>query len=1612
MTVKFDPYKVLGFNIGETPTLKEVRQQFHKLSRKYHPDRNAHVDPEKFVKVNLAYEILSNPEKLEEYKFADFDEDYGWSGESPEFSIGCDPANLWSTHYKTLIASNRINGLKPSDRDVKIDHVTVDRIPLSLHTNGTEIQYKKLVGREVPIISETLAEVIPESVWKWRSSGTCSIPADSLEGDAWTTPDLPPEPLWSHHLLTLLDLAKRSSKSPKVEEPAIFKTNKLFIKSEKDWLINNTECTNCKKSFGYGEKRRFLWVSTFFNASNCVKCGFRYCNDCTTIHEIPGIKTLMIICPGCKPVNGLWGKKPKQLETLNPSKFLLHACASCGDFLERDRFKVIKPSNFSKEISVCDYCAKINLHEFNHYGYRKAYLENVPNLSEHKPVWRSQFPFKEHSPLKKIREFSEVSTHLKTMSDVLEEKEWIRNDGLKKADDFFKKGAFEALSSYNKLGLTSEEYKKRALDHPENPLSKSLLMIACSLLPTEDEKLKFLKETINNAVSQDKLQISQFCTLLYNLHENLPKSIEEWAKIINDVPIDNAEHLLVYFSAISEFYQSKLRLSPERDHLRWERLTSNTLDSWLSQLEKHLEEGGAPEGILYFRSKYKDVNFIVERDKYFEKKNYNKAFLCHRLSGSTLSWDDLAQKFQNSNPSASFASFLMKHEADPEKLFSEGKYRYALCKYFQNEEYGKVASKAKEAIDSRDYDTALMYQTALWHYLKYPSDTLIDICNTLLLIDRKKNLLPVQNLLIAAIKEGRNCNDLKFHRLLIKTDISNLEYLGLLNSVSTLNLNDDDLKWYDEAVKNYLNKFRQNFANIIRASAFKDLLAMLQWFSPLTLPVVHEFINRDFDSIADGPAKAMALMVRAVYVLADPEQDIPVKAMDDLSEAMISFPHDECIQTCSLIIQQLQRNSNGKWSLNVKELSELQYPIESRHTKKLKSNAMLRIIRVAEKSMKGFDPLDKAFSTIDLCMAINSPAGLAGGFLNAAIDLCKVQDSVSDDDVNSKFAYRKAIVSLVASAVDISRSYLCPTTQLYLLRSSISILMSAFKSFDKVSQREKKLFEGLQHQVKKLAELSPIIIDHAVGIFDLIFHDLMNSRYLEEYLPLETSKSQQNNPDYQYYHFEGLWSGWMDEGKSDFHTERVKSMDALLQEKKQTRNDVEYLMSWPVLERDTSGWLSDKPSPLNLGEASFSKVTGLELNITSGKITLLFDKSEDEMQQLFNMSDVEEIISRKITSASFTLDQPDNVHRYHPFQKMIFEPKVLSGTNHLGTLLHTDYLLKMLTTGTEVSAISPFDMRKDDNLLNRLPKKLSDELREVRESMRVTANTVNRFWIEAGDLPYTKNEAYDEGNEVITFNFGECEMSVKKHDMCYDENGELVDKEENDVTSPEAKLAAFMTKHFEEIGEAYPELLRLRELAKIQIIALFTLQTINRLYNEYESKQRCFPGNFIEQCKQFNMFEDFNKSIPQLPTDLVPATFNKEWSSGRVYGGVALAPNPRGVPNLGNSNGAPSQGNPHGAPKANCRVSLTSQGNLKYTASCVNTLTGEKINYMIIKNSASTGDTTMQSRYGGDTHHVTFHDRAGSLHVHGLNKQTTCYDSQGGSTVYKKGQGYHDCKEK
>ncbi len=128
---------------------------------------------------------------------------------------------------------------------------------------------------------------------------------------------------------------------------------------------------------------------------------------------------------------------------------------------------------------------------------------------------------------------------------------------------------------------------------------------------------------------------------------------------------------------------------------------------------------------------------------------------------------------------------------------------------------------------------------------------------------------------------------------------------------------------------------------------------------------------------------------------------------------------------------------------------------------------------------------------------------------------------------------------------------------------------------------------------------------------------------------------------------------------------------------------------------------------------------------------------------------------------------------------MKYGSEFLENKNYLATLLLADYLLKMLTMGTEVSSKKPFLFRDGEHSFLHV---LTEFLRLIlsstsREGCVSNNGRVHRFWNKATDLPYTNlNER--ENNE-IQFIFVYFPMIVKKQ-MKHDSDGKLLDEEDSE----------------------------------------------------------------------------------------------------------------------------------------------------------------------------------------------------------------------------------------
>jgi curved DNA-binding protein CbpA len=121
-----DYYKTLG--VSKEASDKEIKGAYRRLARKYHPDRNSKVSDDIMKRINIAFEVLSDPEKRYEYNKIGFPDILGDSDKTNDAHTGSnviDSGNYQSRHkrrsrtytHPNATATDTINGYSNNYKD-------------------------------------------------------------------------------------------------------------------------------------------------------------------------------------------------------------------------------------------------------------------------------------------------------------------------------------------------------------------------------------------------------------------------------------------------------------------------------------------------------------------------------------------------------------------------------------------------------------------------------------------------------------------------------------------------------------------------------------------------------------------------------------------------------------------------------------------------------------------------------------------------------------------------------------------------------------------------------------------------------------------------------------------------------------------------------------------------------------------------------------------------------------------------------------------------------------------------------------------------------------------------------------------------------------------------------------------------------------------------------------------------------------------------------------------------------------------------------------------------------------------------------------------------------
>ncbi|CAF1395738.1 unnamed protein product [Adineta ricciae] len=675
------------------------------------------------------------------------------------------------------------------------------------------------------------------------------------------------------------------------------------------------------------------------------------------------------------------------------------------------------------------------------------------------------------------------------------------------------------------------------------------------------------------------------------------------------------------------------------------------------------------------------------------------------------------------------------------------------------------------------------------------------------------------------------------------------------------------MKNLQNLIKNHPNRVRTFVRQQLKSIIHEPILSLAKILININnVDVIEEILSEHFNEriIANACDEFRAKMW-LITGIRDKLQNQYVNAVGSFHTAMICYPsNDTNIALCillqdsdfiSALLAELLLNLND---MNIDKLGGFACDIEPppiilNNDNCLKPSNHLSFIRQYEQAIlnqRSRFSIKNALSYIDMCDATHNSTIIISNLLLAGIYFYNIllQNRQSPALV---YAYRQSIELLCNMTYNLAIHNLSPSMQHYACRIMISLLCRATSIFRVIvlqSSTNKNLiiqekiiskqYAGLIYQLLNrtihLTDIAPLMNIPVSLTFDTIYFETINESFMISYLDMMT-KEQNSLIPYQYYILEGIWLGWI--RNRIFSDVRYISMEILLKSKQWNMNDVQNLLQSSIIPRTSQGWLYCERRPLILtkDKICFQRADGISVDMTTGEVYFLFQPALNPNDGLFDEKDVAEVLQNDLSDTYFSLDQPDGDLLYHPFQEMKYKPKTLLNTRYLETMLHADYLLKMLTTGIEVCAKIPFITRSiDEGFFQRLPEHLRQKLRpldEMRKDHKDKKHSTHRFWIQADDTTYEVKQVQNNSYQ-FSMRVGNVRLRVRKRRLIANNKGILIDDDDENLDehdSSESQFARAFTENYDEIGKYFPELLRLKELVKLGVILDFIRDAYKRL---------------------------------------------------------------------------------------------------------------------------------------------------------------------------------------
>ncbi len=526
---------------------------------------------------------------------------------------------------------------------------------------------------------------------------------------------------------------------------------------------------------------------------------------------------------------------------------------------------------------------------------------------------------------------------------------------------------------------------------------------------------------------------------------------------------------------------------------------------------------------------------------------------------------------------------------------------------------------------------------------------------------------------------------------------------------------------------------------------------------------------------------------------------------------------------------------------------------------------------------KKWTRLQVAWAYIDQFQGCEHPAEMVVCYLHAAMWFVSIFHK-SKVDTKTFYGLKCVVMRLLQTSYAITLKALNPGMELYVIRLIIGIMRKIAQIPDSqfvLSEKDLNFLPILLNRLEKVCRLFPFWNPPKVSVSEAVMFNII-TRKLHSHFVLalqDVRESPVNSTDLSYQLFENDLRGLLP--VNDPVDCRARSMRDLLKTQGWNYSDVTHLMSSALTQRDADGWIIQSKS---LGvRQPYAEVNGfvLDLDPQNPSFKLLVVEASHRRQKLglFSEEDVNTML--RLNSSDyplfFSLDPPnDNLDKqYHPFQQWRYHTDNVKDTEVLNTMFITDYLMKSFTVGSDVSNHPPFKQRPcKDGLTKHFPPELQRAIRSIHERGGFHSQSQHRFWIEAKEMKY---DLQQNGSKIECI-FGEMEMIVKSHSLTRRNDGELQDTDEDDdPNSPEAKFAEDMTNNYEELSLYFPQFARLRQLSKLQTVAMMLDSILQNTKEESEDKNVKLPKELIRKIQEDarkNQFSKVNTALSDLKKEI------------------------------------------------------------------------------------------------------------------------------------------------